>query len=358
MIKDFKFLFETKPTYLIFWIEQLCNFTCEHCFNYLENKKKRNNLNLDEIEKISKNLGHIKYITLAGGEPMIRNDVFEIINIFKKNNDLHMVNIVTNGWFVDKIEKLSNEVLDKIPDLHINFGISIDGLEEKHDFIRQKKGSFKKCCETLELLKKISSKRKGSKLTFNVNGVYTAMNSDNINATADYFIKELKVPYTICLVRGEDIQNNDYKKVNVDHYYQTYKKIMQDNEKVFSNNYPYKDIRLAVEDVMTEINLNSAKYNKATLPCKAGKKGFVLNSSGDMLLCELLNIHLGNLRDYDYDPIKILNNHNSRQHIEKIEKDKCHCTWECFQRMNIVNSPKIYPKVGVSYLKRKLLSRS
>ena len=72
-------------------------------------------MNLDEIEKISKNLGHIKYITLAGGEPMIRNDVFEIINIFKKNNDLHMVNIVTNGWFVDKIEKLSNEVLDKIP---------------------------------------------------------------------------------------------------------------------------------------------------------------------------------------------------------------------------------------------------
>ena len=101
------------------------------------------------------------------------------------------------------------------------------------------------------------------------------MNADNINATADYFIKELKVPYTICLVRGEDIQNNDYKKVNVDHYYQTYKKIMQDNEKVFSNNYPYKNIRLAVEDVMTEINLNSAKYNKATLPCKAGKKGFV-----------------------------------------------------------------------------------
>ena len=39
-----------------------------------------------------------------------------------------------------------------------------------------------------------------------------------------------------------------------------------------------------------------------------------------MLLCELLNIHLGNLRDYDYDPIKILKNHNSKQHIEKNRK--------------------------------------
>lgn len=358
MYKDFKFLFEKKPSYLIFWIEQLCNFTCEHCFNYIENKKRRNNLSLDEIDKISKNLGHLKYITLAGGEPMIRNDVFDIINIFKKNNDLQMVNIVTNGWFVKKIKDLANEVLDKIPDLSINFGISIDGLEEKHDFIRQKKGSFQKCCETLEELKKITDTREKNKLTFNVNGVYTAMNADSISETADFFIKNLKVPYTVCLVRGEDIQNNDYKKVDVDHYYKTYKKIMKDNEIVFSNNYPYKNIRLAVEDVMTEINLNSAKNNKATLSCKAGKKGFVLNSSGDMLLCELLNIHLGNLRDHNYDPMKILNNHNSKHHMKEITDNKCHCTWECFQRMNIVHSPNMYPKVAANFLKRKLLSNS
>ena len=91
---------------------------------------------------------------------MIRNDIFEIINIFKKNNDLQMVNIVTNGWFVGKIKDLANEVTEKLPDLSINFGISIDGLEDKHDFIRQKKGSFKKCCETLEELKIISDKKK------------------------------------------------------------------------------------------------------------------------------------------------------------------------------------------------------
>ena len=56
---------------------------------------------------------------------------------------------------------------------------------------------------------------------------------------------------------------------------------------------------------MTEINYRSAKLNKMTVPCKAGKKGFVLNSSGDMLLCELLNIEIhhnynNNLKIYKY----------------------------------------------------------
>jgi len=353
MYRDFKFLFQKQPSYIIFWIEQLCNFTCEHCFNYIENTKKQNNLTLDEINKISKNLGHLKYVTLAGGEPMIRNDVFEIINIFKKNNDLQMVNIVTNAWFVDKIKNLTKRVLSELPDLHINFGISIDGLETEHDFIRQKKGSFKKCCETLNELAIISEKNSNKKLSFVVNGVYTAQNASTILETSNFFIDKMKVPYTICLVRGEDIQNNEYKKVNVDHYYETYKKITKKNDSVFSKNYPYRNIRLAVEDIMTEIIYHSAKHNKMTVPCKAGKKGFVLNSSGDMLLCELLNINLGNVKDYDYDPIKILELQNSKYEIKKIVDEKCHCTWECFQRMNIVHSPSLYPKVLSNLAKRK-----
>ena len=50
-----------------------------------------------------------------------------------------MLNIVTNGWFVDKIKNLATKVIKELPDLHINFGISVDGMENKHDFIRQKK---------------------------------------------------------------------------------------------------------------------------------------------------------------------------------------------------------------------------
>ncbi len=357
MIKDFKFLFQKSPSYIIFWIEQLCNFTCEHCFNYIENQKVRNNLSIEEIDKVSKNLKHIKYLTLAGGEPMIRKDIFEIIKIFHKNNGLQMLNIVTNGWFVERIKILIERVLKEIPDLHINIGISVDGLEELHDHIRQKKGSFIKCCETIKELQNIKNDNIESKLSFNINGVYTAENAQAIEETADYFINKINVPYTICLVRGEDIQNMDYKKVDVNHYKEVYKNILIKNEKVFSKNYPYRSFRLAIEDVMTEINYKSAEKNQHTVLCEAGRKGFVLNATGDMLLCELLNINLGNVKNFDYDPLKVLESQNAQYHISKIKKNKCHCTWECFQRMNIVHSPSMYPKVASKMIKNYLNSK-
>ena len=59
---------------------------------------------------------------------------------------------------------------------------------------------------------------------------------------------------------------------------------------------------------MTEIKDN---VNDKPL-VRFNEKGFVLNSSGDMLLCEILNIKLGNVKDYDYDPIKILELQNSQ----------------------------------------------
>ena len=40
--------------------------------------------------------------------------------------------------------------------------------------------------------------------------------------------------------------------------------------------------------------------------------------------------------------------------IKKIVDEQCHCTWECFQRMNIVHSPSLYPKVLSNLIKKKL----
>ena len=58
MFDELKFLLQKSPSYFIFWVAQNCNFTCDHCFNYIENKKKDDELTLDEIDRFSKKLNH------------------------------------------------------------------------------------------------------------------------------------------------------------------------------------------------------------------------------------------------------------------------------------------------------------
>lgn len=83
---------------------------------------------------------------ICGGEPMLRKDaVFEYIRILKSGDII--VNMVSNGYFI------SDEVASKLHDLKINnVQISVDGFEENHDWLRNKKGSFEKAINAINHL--------------------------------------------------------------------------------------------------------------------------------------------------------------------------------------------------------------
>ena len=353
MINNIKFLWEKKPTYLIFWVAQGCNFTCDHCFNYLENKKKTPELTLAEIKEISSHFGHMKYLTLAGGEPMLRKDLADIVKTFYHQNELHICNVISNGWFQDRIYEFCNNVLNECPNLKLSFNISIDGLEETHDHIRQKQGSFKRCVETIESLKNLMGQFPG-RFEVAANGVYSAENSGTILDVADFIIDRVKIPYIINLVRGEDIQNNALKNVDVEHFFEVSQTIYHKNAVFLSKKLKFDDLIFGVKQAVHKVIYDSVKHDKMTSKCLAGKKGIVLGAGGEVLLCEVLNIKLGNIRDHNFDIMEVLSNESSQAEIQKIVKNKCHCTWECFQSMNTVFDPLQYPKVAFHTLRGKL----
>ena len=180
--------FIKKPVYLIFFITSKCNSKCRHCFYWDNLNKFTNELNLDEINKFSKQLKHIEWLTLSGGEPFIRKDIYEICKIFYKNNGVKSLTIPTNGLLTEKIkndvEKISGLGLD------VSINLSLDGLEKTHDFIRGIKGSFKKILKTYYELVKL--KKRFSNLYVRVN---TTINNKNYKEVRvlDNFIKE-KMP--------------------------------------------------------------------------------------------------------------------------------------------------------------------
>jgi len=78
------------PIYLIFFVTEICNARCKHCFGNFSNEKEKakEELSLEEINKISKNMDNLLYLLPTGGEPFLREDLPDIINVFYRNNRL------------------------------------------------------------------------------------------------------------------------------------------------------------------------------------------------------------------------------------------------------------------------------
>lgn len=87
----------------------------------------------------------IKTVILTGGEPFLRDDIFDICKYCFKKGMQSFVN--TNGTLLeDKIQQIIDSHID-----YLQF--SIDGLEQTHDYIRNRKGCFKK---TINVIKEIT----------------------------------------------------------------------------------------------------------------------------------------------------------------------------------------------------------
>ena len=94
------------PVSLIQFVTEKCNAKCPHCF--VDFSKMKHELTLEAIEKIALTSGNcLRNIALTGGEPFIREDLFEIADIWYKNSKTRTISITTNGSMPDRIEKFA-----------------------------------------------------------------------------------------------------------------------------------------------------------------------------------------------------------------------------------------------------------
>jgi len=131
-----------KPYHVHFQLTRRCNFRCLSCCVWKNEADLTSELKLEEIKILAENLRKIgvKSVALTGGEPLLRKDLFEIINIFKKNN--FIVRLQTNGCLIneDFIEKIFSIGLDDIyvslDSLKPDIFTKINGLENENIFYK------------------------------------------------------------------------------------------------------------------------------------------------------------------------------------------------------------------------------
>lgn len=110
-----------KPLFFTYYITNYCNFDCSYCNYAISGQTKKSDNQLDTNESI-KLLNIIRKscsnIYFTGGEPLLRNDIVDIVKACKQMN-FKTISINTNMYLIHK----KREVLDYITHLIASFDI-------------------------------------------------------------------------------------------------------------------------------------------------------------------------------------------------------------------------------------------
>jgi MoaA/NifB/PqqE/SkfB family radical SAM enzyme len=135
----------------VMWhITSQCNMNCLFCFNdkSVKNAGLYSRFSFSAIASILSSIG-VQKVDISGGEPLLFNRLAEIVEACVDNNIF--LTITTNGsgsienikWLTENWHKFSRII------------VSIDGLAEEHDFLRQSRSAYKNAITLCRLLKSV-----------------------------------------------------------------------------------------------------------------------------------------------------------------------------------------------------------
>jgi MoaA/NifB/PqqE/SkfB family radical SAM enzyme len=309
---------------------------CVHCFYWKDLNSCKNELNLEEIERISRSLPDLFFLRLTGGEPFLREDLYQIIRLFHENSSVDRIGISTNGFATSEIIGITDQVVNSLKKLSFEVGISIDNLYEKHDNIRSCPGAFGKAMDTYDRLVKIREKN----TNLNIGFLVTVMqdNQYDLNKIFQYLQPKKPDSIGVNIVRGRP---KDISQLNIDiEKYDEFRHfINRYNFSNYSNHSLSEKMRLIKTITSQDTIIDTVRSRKARFTCLAGEKIAVLYSGGDVSACELLDSvvgNIGNIRDYNCDFQRLWRTNKRREITRGIKKSECFCTHECFITANLI----------------------
>lgn len=329
-----------KLRYLIFFVTQRCHLRCEHCFYWKEVANPGSELSLEEIDRLTRQMDHLTFLRLTGGEPYIRHDLPEIVGCFYRNARLRNAGAITNGLVLKHTEEITDRICSDYPDLQLDVGVSIDDLQEGHDKVRQFKGSYDKALESVEILKRL--RKKHDNLRVSTVTTVTAGNQDHLEAIFDV-LKALDIDYLSVNVARNEAKDKTLLDVDMARY-RAFAKEVDDYNTRRAHTWGDK-IRRAKGRISHEFIDRTIAEKRAITPCLAGTVAAVLHPNGDVYPCEVLPDPAGNIKDFDYDMRQLWSSEEMRNKRDWIIGTGCHCTHECFMTVSVLFNPRHYPRL-------------
>lgn len=276
-----------------------CNSRCRMC-NIWKNNNHSNELTPEDYMKLPSGLSDIN---ITGGEPFLKNDLYEIVKTIKQKCVNANIIISSNGFEPELIVFAMKKILKL--DSKIGVAISIDGIGQKHDDIRGFKNGYKKATFTIKQLKNIGVKN--LKIAFTI-GDYNANQLEKVYKLS----KELEVDFTLSAVHSSEI------------FFGKQSKIIKNSEII-------KQLDWLIKHELKTWNYKKLarayfayglkefiKTGKRILPDYSGKLNFFITPQGCIYPSDISSHKIGNLKN--------INEKNQRNALKKFEQSWMICT--------------------------------
>jgi len=269
------------PLAMTFAITYRCQCRCVHCSAGYHRKTGVPELSTEEAKRLideSQDLG-ITILAFTGGEPLLRDDIYELIGHVDKNKTLPIM--FTNGLL------LNEENAQKLADAGLySIFVSLDSpYPEEHDSLRGMKGLFERAVEGIKLMKS--------------KGVFVGISSyATRSATASgtykklYMLgKELGVHNVLlfdAVPTGKMLK--DTSEMLTD---EQREEILEFSRYIFSHK--------EVPPLSSQVWQNSVEGNLSGIGCLAANIQYYVSAYGDVTPCDFTPISFGNIRQ---EPLK------------------------------------------------------
>ena len=254
-----------------------CPMRCKMCNIWQNPTEKDKELKAEELST----LPQLKFINLTGGEPFVREDIADIVEMCYTKTK--RIVISTSGWFSDRVIELAK----RFPQIGIR--ISIEGLSGKNDELRGREGGFDKGLRTLLALREMGVKDIGFGCTVSNNNSKDMLSLYRLS-------KDLGMEFATAAF------HNSYYFHKYDNAITNQQEVCGDFEKLvnaqLSENHPKSWFRAFFNMGL----INYIEGGRRMLPCEAGSMNFFIEPYGDVYPCNGLESRywkekMGNIRE-------------------------------------------------------------
>jgi MoaA/NifB/PqqE/SkfB family radical SAM enzyme len=273
-----------RPTVLIYNCTWVCDARCTMCSNWKWGDRK-SDMTLAQLEPVMNTpfWGAVENLNISGGEPTTRNDLPEMVEMFHRHLPrLRKIGINTTGLTPHRAIPMLTRIVEfcAAKGLLVSIRVSLDGIGDIHNQVRDVKNGFDKASKTIEAMQALSKTH--DNFSFGIASTIFATNLDDAqNILAWARTKGLDVVFNMLRFTDAMLHNKELEE----------KIGFRKREEEFMRKF-FLD-RVQEESVLSGqaflylhyADMIANGYHR-TMPCPFQSQGLLLNPNGDLHYCE------------------------------------------------------------------------